>query len=174
MADGLRIAVDTTRINALLRELAFTTSEARQAVRRGLSAAGGVIRRQARANLRTVTGRDGRAINYRPLERFVRMTVYKDLGGVRVDILGRLTRRQQRSYSKRGIRDLAYTLKWLDLGTEARYNKAGGRLSRRRYTGRMQASRFFQKAVETKAGEAQGLLGSAIEEQINRIARRRR
>lgn len=167
--EGIKFTVDVSRINQMIKDLSLTNREARSAIRRGLAAAGGIIRKQAVRNLRRVSGKNGR-INYRPMQRFVKFKVYKDLGGVRIDILGGLTRKQSASYRKRGIRDIAYTLKFFDLGTSDRYNKTGRKLSKKRYTGRIQASHFFQNAVKAKQAEAQTSLGNLIEKYINRIA----
>ncbi|WP_308768904.1 hypothetical protein [uncultured Bacteroides sp.] len=167
--EGIKFTVDVSRINQMIKDLSLTNREARSAIRRGLAAAGGIIRKQAVQNLRSVSGKNGR-INYQPMQRFVKFKVYKDLGGVRIDILGGLTRKQSASYRKRGIKDIAYTLKFFDLGTGERYNKTSRKLSKKRYTGRIQASNFFQNAVKSKQTEAQTSLNSLIEKYINRIA----
>ena len=169
--EGVRFTVDVDAINRQLEEHSMTTREARSAIRRGLAAAGGIIRKQAVQNLRNVSGKNGR-INYRPMQRFVKFKVYKDLGGVRIDILGGITMRQSASYRKRGIRDIAYTLKFFDLGTSDRYTRLG--INRpERYTGRIQASYFFQNAVKARQDEAQASLEKFIVKHINRIAAKR-
>lgn len=172
--DGLKLTVDTTRLNEQLNAHRMTTPEARRAIRNGLAAAGRIIRNQARANLKVVQGKHG-IINYAPLLRFVKFKVYKDNRGVRIDILGGSTKRQRASLQKKGIKDLGYILKFFDLGTDYRFNKRrkGKLLKTRRFTGDIKPSGFFQKAVKSKGQEAQDKLQGFIEKQIERIARRR-
>lgn len=172
--DGLRLYVDANRLNEQLKTHRMTTSESRRAIRNGLAAAGRIIRNQARSNLKTVSGKHG-VINYAPLLRFVKLKVYKDSRGVRIDILGGSTKRQRASYQKKGIKDLSYVMKFFDLGTKDRYNKRRNyrTLYPKRYTGRIQASGFFQKSVQTKSQDAQDKLQEFIEKQIERIARKK-
>lgn len=169
--EGVRFTVDVDAINRQLEEHSMTTREARSAIRRGLAEAGRIIRKQAVQNLRGVTGKNGQ-INYRPMQRFVKFKVYKDLGGVRIDILSNSTKKQAASYRKKGIKDIAFTLKFFDLGTGDRYTRTGvGR--GKRYTGRIQASNFFQNAVKARQDEAQASLEKFIVKHINRIAAKR-
>lgn len=177
--DGLRLTVDVARLNEQLNAHRMTTPEARRAIRNGLAAAGRIIRNQARANLKVVNGKHG-LINYAPLLRFVKLKVYKNGTGVRIDILGGSTRRQRASLEKKGIKDIGFVLKFFDLGTKLRYNNqrkrkvlANKRLKKKRYTGRIEESRFFQNAVKSKGQEAQNKLQGFIEKQIERIARRK-
>lgn len=177
--DGLRLTVDVSRLNDQLKAHRMTTPEARRSIRNGLAAAGRIIRNEARANLKTVSGKHG-IINYAPLLRFVKLKVYNNGTGVRIDILGGSTRRQRASLEKKGIKDLGFVLKFFDLGTKLRYNSqrkrkilSNKRLKKKRYTGRIEESGFFQKAVKSKGQEAQDKLQGFIEKQIERIARRR-
>lgn len=172
--DGLRLTVDVSRLNDQLKAHRMTTPEARRSIRNGLAAAGRIIRNEARANLKTVSGKHG-IINYAPLLRFVKLKVYKDNRGVRIDILGGSTKRQRASLEKKGIKDLGFVLKFFDLGTKERYNRRRNNrtLYPKRYTGYIKDSGFFQKAVKSKGQEAQDKLQGFIEKQIERIARRR-
>lgn len=177
--DGLKLTVDANRLNEQLKAHRMTTQESRRAIRNGLAAAGRIIRNQARANLKTVNGKHG-IINYAPLLRFVKLKVYKDASGVRIDILGGSTKRQRASLEKKGMKDLGFILKFFDLGTKLRYNSqrkrkilANKRLKKKRYTGRIEESGFFQNAVKSKQKESQDKLQEFIEKQIERVARRR-
>lgn len=175
-----KFIVDTDKLNRQLMEHRMTTQESRRAIRNGLAAAGRIIRNAARDNLSNVSGKNGK-INSSPLLRFVKFKVYRDCGGVRIDIFGGTTARQRASMSKKGIKDLAFTLKFFELGTSDRYNNRRKRkilwdkkLRKRRYTGRIQASEFFGRAVRTKNDEARSKLKYFIESQIERIAKKRR
>lgn len=172
--DGLRLTVDVARLNEQLNAHRMTTPEARRAIRNGLAAAGRIIRNQARANLKVVNGKHG-LINYAPLLRFVKLKVYKDNRGVRIDIFGGSTRRQRQSMQKKGIKDLGFVVKFFELGTDYRFNKRrkGKLLKTKRFTGEIKASGFFSKAVKSKGQEAQDKLQEFIEKQIQRIAKRR-
>lgn len=180
MSKDIGFIVDIDKVNRQLMEHRMTTQESRRAIRNGLAAAGRIIRNAARKNLSATSGKHG-PINSAPLLRFVKIKVYKDFGGVRVDILGGTSKRQRTALAKKGVKDLAYTLKFFDLGTKDRYNRRRKRkvlwnktLRKKRYTGRIQASEFFQRAVKSKNEEAQEKLQFFIERQIERIAKRRR
>ena len=86
-----KFIVDTDKLNRQLMEHRMTTQESRRAIRNGLAAAGRIIRNAARDNLSNVSGKNGK-INSSPLLRFVKFKVYRDCGGVRIDILGELQR----------------------------------------------------------------------------------
>ena len=172
--DGLKLTVDANRLNEQLKAHRMTTQESRRAIRNGLAAAGRIIRNQARANLKTVNGKHG-IINYAPLLRFVKLKVYKDGTGVRIDILGGSSKKYKESLAKKGIKDLSNVIKFFDIGTVSRYNRKrkGKFLKAKRYTGSIKDSGFFQNAVKSKGQEAQDKLQGFIEKQIERIARRR-
>lgn len=172
--EGLKLTVDTTRLNEQLKAHRMTNPEARRAIRNGLAAAGRIIRNQARANLKVVNGKHG-LINYAPLLRFVKLKVYKDASGVRIDILGGSSKKYKESLAKKGIKDLSNVIKFFNIGTGPRYNRKrkGKFLKAKRYTGSIKASGFFQNAVKSKQQEAQDKLQEFIEKQIQRIAKRR-
>ena len=180
MSEDIKFTVDTEKLNQQLQEHRMSTQESRRAIRNGLATAGRIIRNAARKNLAATSGKNG-PINSAPLLRFVKFKVYKDYGGVRIDILGRTNKSERTSLAKKGLKDLAYTLKWFDLGTQARYNERRKRkvlwnkkLKKKRYTGSIQPSRFFQRAVQSKSQEAQEKLQDILLKQIERIAKRRK
>lgn len=176
MSEDIKFTVDTDKVNLQLKEHRMKTAESRRAIRNGLSTAGQIIRNAARRNLATVSGKDGK-IHSSPLRRFVKSKVYKDLGGVRVDILGGSLKRERESMEKKKIKDLAFTLKFFELGTKERFNKRRkkkGLLKKNRYTGYIRSSYFFQRAVQSKSQEAQEKLQDILLKQIERIAKRRK
>lgn len=170
--DGLTFEVDVEAVNRQLEAHRMTSKEARSAIVRGLRAAVGVISRQARQNLSGVQGKHG-AINARPLKRFVRTGIYKDLSGAYASATGKMSKAAFVGMKKHKERDIGFTLRFFEEGTKERYTE--GRKGRKiRYTGKIRASHFFSRAVTAKGGEAQAKLQRFIEHYIQLTANKRK
>lgn len=168
--EGLKLIVDANKINAMLRELSMSCSESKTALKRALGASARVIQKQGKANLGSVVNAaSGTPLKADSLKKYVRYKVYRDATGVRVHI--------QKTKGK----NKSYILKFLEEGTQARFNKRrkrkvlwDRRLSRKRYTGFIAPSHFFSKAVKQKKNEAEMSLQSNIEKYIQKIAAKRK
>lgn len=185
MSDNVQVIVDTDKINRMIDELRMSDRETRQAVRRGISQAAGLIQKQAKNNLSTVTNSDGTSLDSKNLKQFVRLTVYKDTQGARVDILDDKRGSTNRRLAKKGLENKSFVLKFFELGAVDRYRKSrkiiriGGRKNYTRtgkggYTGTIVASHFFTQAVSSKQGEAERVLESFIINNIQRVANKRK
>lgn len=170
--DGLTFEVDVEAVNRQLEAYRMTSKEARSAIQRGLRAAAGVISKQAKQNLSGVRGKHGN-INARPLKRFVRIGIYKDLRGAYISATGKMSKAAFTGMKKRKEKNIGFTLRFFEGGTKERFTK-GRKGKKVRYTGKIQASHFFSRAVTAKGGEAQATLQRFIELYIHLIASKRK
>lgn len=170
--DGLTFEVDVEAVNRQLEAYRMTSKEARSAIQRGLRAAAGVISKQARQNLSGVRGKHGN-INARPLKRFVRIGIYKDLSGAYVSATGAATKAVRDNMKDKGVKNIGFTLRFFEGGTKERFTE-GRKGKKIRYTGKIQASHFFSRAVTAKGGEAQTRLHGFIEHYIQLTASKRK
>ena len=170
--DNVTVKVDVEEVNRLLSELRLTDRQARTAFRRGLRSSGGIVSQEVKRNLRGV----GR--NTKNLTRFVQVKVNRNSAGVTVSIAQRRGARYEANLGKRGIANKSFVLKFFEKGTDYRFNKytkrkGGVPLAKKRYTGFIKASYFFEQAEESKAKEAQEALNGYIIKYIKRIADKR-
>lgn len=176
MDEGLKISVDTRRVNELFQSLKMSNTEARKALKRALAEAARVIQKKGRGNLRNVrNGASGTLLEYDNLEKWVRYKVYRDATGVRVHI------QQSKGWNKKT--NPSFLLRFFEEGTAHRWQKYNRRKARknyipffgkRRYTGYIRPSHFFSRAVKEKTLEAERTLQTNIEKHINRVVRLRK
>lgn len=132
MAVEARLTVDTEKINALLRDLDMSGDEPKKAIRSALRNSGNIIRRAVCSGLSTISG----DLNKR---KGVRLTVYKNASGVRVDIYNPF-------YTANGK---IFILRWLEIGAKNRRTIAGSK-----FRGSTAAKPFFEQAVNSSRVEA--------------------
>lgn len=177
--------VDSRKINALFNELSFNKGEAKQALKGGLRKSAQIIQKQARLNLQSVRNRaSGTTLNSKNLMQFVKITVYRNAKGVRIDIMDDKRASTNKRLQKSGIENKSFILKFFALGTDARYTKShkrtgysrrtAKRIGRGGYRGIIGESQFFRLAVEAKKEDAENMLEKAIIEQIKRVVKRRK
>lgn len=152
--DGLRFEVDTAAANRLFDELSMTDQEATRAVRGALRESGNIIRRAAQRSLSSVS-------SDRRKRRLIKVVVYKDLGGVRVDIF-------QGDYLDKGDKKKYFNLAWFEKGTKEGRGRNG------RFHRATPAKPFFAKAVAASQEQAQKNLGDAVLKHINKVVSRRK
>lgn len=170
MSDEVRTVVDTDKVNRLLENLKMSKPEARKAIRGALVYSARIIQRQARINLDSVTNKDGSTLKSETLKQWVRYTVYRQNDGVRIHI--------QQTWTKKW--NPSFLLRFFEGGTKMRWNKKvkrgrlkGHALKKKRYTGKIVASKFFSRAVEAKKQTAEDKLEYYLIRHIERIAKKR-
>ncbi len=170
MSDEVRTVVDTDKVNRLLENLKMSKPEARKAIRGALVSSARIIQRQARINLDSVTNKDGSTLKSETLKQWVRYTVYRQNDGVRIHI--------QQTWTKKW--NPSFLLRFFEGGTKMRWNKKvkrgrlkGHALKKKRYTGKIVASKFFSRAVEAKKQTAEDKLEYYLIRHIERIAKKR-
>lgn len=170
MSDEVRTVVDTDKVNRLLENLKMSKPEARKAIRGALVSSARIIQRQARINLDSVTNKDGSTLKSETLKQWVRYTVCRQNDGVRIHI--------QQTWTKKW--NPSFLLRFFEGGTKMRWNKKvkrgrlkGHALKKKRYTGKIVASKFFSRAVEAKKQTAEDKLEYYLIRHIERIAKKR-
>lgn len=170
MSDEVRTVVDTDKVNRLLENLKMSKPEARKAIRGALVSSARIIQRQARINLDSVTNKDGSTLKSETLKQWVRYTIYRQNDGVRIHI--------QQTWTKKW--NPSFLLRFFEGGTKMRWNKKvkrgrlkGHALKKKRYTGKIVASKFFSRAVEAKKQTAEDKLEYYLIRHIERIAKKR-
>lgn len=184
MNDG-RVIVDVQRINLLFNSLKMSNKEAKAAVKGGLRKSAQVIQKQARMNLRGVRNEaTGKTLSSKNLLQFVRITVYKQAQGARVDVMDDKRKSTNARLARKGMDNKSFILKFFAMGTEDRYTKSHQRWGHGRkgikrsgrggFRGRIGNSQFFRMAVDAKQKQAEAMLEDSIVEYINKIVKRRR
>lgn len=184
MIENGKIVVDTAKINALMEDLSLKKGEAKSAFKKGLRQSAQIIQRQARMNLRSVVNQaSGTTLNSKNLVQFIRIMVYRNAQGARVDIMDDKRKSTNLRLEKKGLENKSFILKFFALGTQDRYTKSHsksgyGRNTKRKgrggYRGRIGTSQFFRRAVDSKKTEAESMLEKSIIEQINKVVKRRK
>ena len=154
----------------MLENLKMSKPEARKAIRGALVSSARIIQRQARINLDSVTNKDGSTLKSETLKQWVRYTVYRQNDGVRIHI--------QQTWTKKW--NPSFLLRFFEGGTKMRWNKKvkrgrlkGHALKKKRYTGKIVASKFFSRAVEAKKQTAEDKLEYYLIRHIERIAKKK-
>lgn len=179
------IEVDNRKVLKLMDDLSFTKAETKRALKGGLRDSAKIIQKQARINLKNVRNEaSGMTLKANNLLQFVRITVYKNAQGARVDVMDDKRKSTNKRLAKKGMDNKSFILKFFALGTDGRFTKSHtrtgyGRKGIRRkgkggYRGRIGESQFFKMAVDSKKNEAERTLQTSIENQINKIVKRRK
>lgn len=155
----IKVIVDSNRINNFFNNIDLNNDERKKAIKAALRKSVLIIRKQAQMNLVSVvpasktkgTGRNGET--FKPLRNEINIAVYKNASGARVDMIDR---------RKKGSR--AYMLKFFNQGTAERATKRGHN------RGIINASYFFQNAVDAKKTEAEKNLEQNIIDMIKKAA----
>lgn len=161
--DNMEFQVDARKFNALLRNLSIKNQS--KAIESALRSAGNIIRKKTLSNLDAVVDRGGIAQRAakreasgqkkrKDLRRGVKTAVFRRLDGITVHIKG---------LGSDG------RLKWLENGTKDRYTK---NQTIKAYRGRIEATHFFEKAVEESGPKAQKVMQRLILNSIKRIIRK--
>ncbi len=165
---GTFVQVDYHRINALFNNLSLSNKEAKNAVKAGLRQSGNIIKKQAGYNLQNVTKKDGGLIHYRPLLKFLRVSVFKNLKGVTITGLDNRNRTKRKLGRRRNAKDYTHLLRFFNMGADNRKTRKGYN------RGSIHASHFFDNAVEAKKTEAMDKLSDNILYWINTVAEKRK
>lgn len=181
----VQLQVDVEWVNKMLDELSFDDRRTRNFMRSVLRKAGRVIRDEARSNLQSVRTKQGR-LKTDNLVESVKMTVYRNTTGVRVDAMPEKRSSVKRRMVKAGRSDHSFVLRFVEGGTKPRTTKGHWNfrtwIDRKRvihrgrpgYRGIIPASHFLQRAWDSKKDEAQHIAEKGIVDRINRIAKRKR
>lgn len=161
--DTIRIVVDSKRINSFFNNLDLNNDERKKAIKAALRKSVLIIRKQAQANLVSIIpaaktkgiGRNGET--FKPLKNEINIAVYKNASGARVDMIDRRKKRSR-----------AFLLKFFNQGTTERATKRGYN------RGIINASNFFQNAVNSKKAEAEKSLEQNIIDMIKKAADKKR
>lgn len=179
------IHVDVGRINFLINSLKMSNKEAKKAIKGGLRKSSQIIQKQARVNLKGVKNEaTGKTLKSNNLLQFVRISVYKNAQGARVDVMDDKRKSTNVRLQRKGMDNKSFTLKFFATGTDDRYTKSHvkrgfGRKNIKRsgkggFRGKIGNSQFFRKAVDAKKKEAEGALENSIVEYINKVVSRRK
>lgn len=158
-----RVEVDAKKVNELLA--ALNDQEAKKGIKSGLRKSAGLIRKQAQSNLVSAFPGTGRSRTGRkPLKNEINIAVYRNASGARVDLLDK---------RRKGSR--AFMLKFFEAGTKKRELDGKNKLTKKKgypigaNRGSINASYFFQSAVEAKKGEAEQSLERNILDSIKKV-----
>ena len=182
MSDSARIVVDSVKVNALLNELRMSDKDTKKAVKAGLRNAANIIRKGTVENLRGVTNQDGSPLKTDRIKKGVRVSVFRNANGAKIELLG--SRGIGRKSKMEDMSLFDYRLRFFELGTKERRTKSHRRWGQGRKgikrsgkpgnRGRIIASKFFNKAVNTYRTRAELSIQDAIIMNIQRVASRRK
>lgn len=144
--------IDTTQFKIILDRL--TPKEYKTAFRKSIREALNILRKKAIANLKGVTTKIDKKDQYNnTLRKGIKLKVYpEDLEGI-VHIMGN------------------FKLKWFQNGTVDRYAKKykGKPMKRKRFTGKIDASKFFTNAKSQTESAVFNKLNERIQQNIIKI-----
>ena len=144
--------IDTKQFKIILDRL--TPKEYKTAFRKSIREALNILRKKAIANLKGVTTKIDKKDQYNnTLRKGIQLKVYpEDLEGI-VHIMGN------------------FKLKWFQNGTVDRYAKRyrGKPMKRKRYTGKIEASKFFTNAKSQTESAVFNKLNERIQQNIIKI-----
>ena len=144
--------IDTTQFKIILDRL--TPKEYKTAFRKSIREALNILRKKAIANLKGVTTKIDKKDQYNnTLRKGIQLKVYpEDLEGI-VHIMGN------------------FKLKWFQNGTVDRYAKRyrGKPMKRKRFTGKIDASKFFTNAKSQTESAVFNKLNERIQQNIIKI-----
>lgn len=160
--------VDASQVNKLLRELE-NNNDRKVAFRSGLRKSGNVIRNGIFRAMKSSHPKLGTPL----YKRGIKTTVYKNASGVRVDIMGKASKADTSFFSKRNSSDKMYILKFFSGGTKPRYTKRRGFYKKRKSTGQIKASNFFERGEIASRFKAAITLQKNIETFIKRKANKK-
>lgn len=144
--------IDTTQFKIILDRL--TPKEYKTAFRKSIREALNILRKKAIANLKGVTRKIDKKDQYNnTLRKGIQLKVYpEDLEGI-VHIMGN------------------FKLKWFQNGTVDRYAKKyrGKPMKRKRFTGKIDASKFFTNAKSQTESAVFNKLNERIQQNIIKI-----
>ena len=144
--------IDTKQFKIILDRL--TPKEYKTAFRKSIREALNILRKKAIANLKGVTTKIDKKDQYNnTLRKGIQLKVYpEDLEGI-VHIMGN------------------FKLKWFQNGTVDRYAKRyrGKPMKRKRFTGKIDASKFFTNAKSETESEVLNKLNERIQQNIIKI-----
>lgn len=144
--------IDTTQFKIILDRL--TPKEYKTAFRKSIREALNILRKQAIANLKGVTTKIDKKDQYNnTLRKGIKLKVYpEELEGI-VHIMGN------------------FKLKWFQNGTVDRYAKRyrGKPMKRKRFTGKIDASKFFTNAKSQTESAVFNKLNERIQQNIIKI-----
>lgn len=159
---GVKLTGDKELLAALNR---LSKKGMKDVVKRTLNRVGGMLQTEARKNLKAVTKRSNitgskTAKGYvkKPLQKGITKSVWRNNEGVTVTIIG------------------DYRLKWFEKGTDERYKKKyksrkTGKMERfkkKKATGQMTGSHFFQRAINAKQGAIVNTINTTLSKEIKK------
>ena len=161
-------SIDLSDFDRLKNKMILLSNDPKKATSQTLTKVSGVIKTEAKKNLRQVTSRSKTksvtktGAQLKSIESAITHTVYKNKKGVTIFIK---VRRKDNQY---------FRTKFFELGTKYRMTKGGitktGRKRRKAHsTGKMTAHYFFQKAIDSKKDTAIKDVADDINKKINKI-----
>ena len=154
-------SVDLTDFQRLKQKLnGLNPKEIKKLHKKAMNDVGKVLVNETKTNLRGVTGRSrtkksttSKGSKKGSLEKGITSKVWKSGQGTTVTILG------------------DYRLKWFEKGTQKRTTKGKlkSRYKKQKYTGQMNSSYFFKKAVDNKKETAINEIEKNFEKHLNKI-----
>lgn len=174
------VHVDMRQFNGLVNALKTTNAETKKVFRTGLRKGAQVIQKQARVNMKGVVNQaTGKPLKAQHMTRFVRITVYKDARGARVDILPDRRKSTKKKLDEFGIENRSYIVRFFATGTKDRYTKSHRRYGQGRrgikrkgkggYRGFIGRTGFFEDAVNVKRANAEEVLRKIVLEYYKHV-----
>ena len=154
--DGITIEGTDNLLKAFAR---LDTKEMKKVHKDALNKVTGILQTEARKNLRGITGRHNTITKTPggstrgPLTKGITKKVWKSGEGATVTILG------------------DYRLKWFESGTTERITKGrmGTRYRKPKATGKMTATYFFKKSIDSKQSNVEQEINDNLSKAINRV-----
>ena len=154
-----RTSVDTSHINKLFADL-DKNRDRKAAIKSGLRKSGNVIKKSVYNSMKSSHPALARA----EYKRGIKVSVYKNASGVRVDIFGKSAKADFKYFNKRNVQDKMFLLRFFADGTKERIFKGrGSRYKSGKSVGRIIGSNFFSRGVQSSKAKAEEELQGSIE-----------
>lgn len=164
--------IDCHQMYQLLDDLDLKNKDLNMAFRRALSKSSKLIKKEASTRLRQVTYESGPINNPGLLSAAINVLVYKSGRGASVGLFD--NRKSTIRYKGKTYENPAYILRWINCGTQVRRLKGRGKYPHGTNRGQMEERPFFATAAQDKHKEAQDILNDNIENEIIKIANKKR
>lgn len=164
--------VDAHQLYQMLDELDLNNKDFNKALRGAFNKSSRLIKAEAARNLKQVSYDGGTIRNAAFLSKAINILVYKSGRGAKIGLFD--NRKSTIRYKGDTYTNPAYILRWINSGTDVRVLKGRGKYPAGTNRGAMPVRPFFAMAVQSKYNEAQDALESNIQNEIIKIANKKR
>lgn len=166
--------VDAHQLYNMLDELDLNNKDFNKALRGAFNKSSRLIKVEAAKNLKQVSYDGGTIRNADFLSKAINILVYKSGRGAKIGLFD--NRKSTIRYKGDTYKNPAYILRWINSGTDVRSVKVAGYYKKKLpiNRGSMPSRPFFATAVQSKLNEAQDALENNIQNEIIKIANKKR